>query len=147
VSGNVSAVKLHTFYQIQLCMHGLGFLNCDNAVVGNFLHSVCNQFSNLLIACGDCGNVRDLFLAADLLAHFLDSLNCFVGSLLHTFSQDDGVSACSQVPHSFVNHSLCKNSSCCGTVACNVVCLGRNFFDQLRAHILKWILQFDFFCD
>ena len=128
-------------------MHGLGFFYCDNTVVGNFFHCVCNELTNFFITCRDCSNVCDLCFAADLLAHFFDSFYCCVSSFFHSFSEDDRVSACCQVLHSFVNHCLSKNSCCCSTITSYIICLGCNFFDELCAHVFESVFQFDLFCD
>ena len=56
-------IELHTFYQIQFCLHGLGFFDCDNTVFGNFFHSVCYQFTNLFISGRNSRNSCDLFFS------------------------------------------------------------------------------------
>ena len=50
VCGNVSAVKLHTFYKVQFCLHCLGLFDRDNAVVGYFLHRVRHHLSDSLVS-------------------------------------------------------------------------------------------------
>ena len=50
ICGNVSSVELHSFYQIQLGLHGLGLLDGDNAVAGYLLHCICNELSYGLIS-------------------------------------------------------------------------------------------------
>jgi len=42
---------------------------------------------------------------------------------------------------------LRKNDRCCRAVARGIVCFRRRFLDELGAHILKFILKLDFFCD
>ena len=128
-------------------MHGLGLFYCDNAVFGNFFHSVCNKLANFLVTCRNCSYVCDLFLSADCLAHFLNCFYCCISCFFHSFTKDDRVCSCCKVLHTFMNHSLCQNSSCCSTVACNIVCFGSNFFDQLCSHVLKSVLKLDLFCN
>ena len=86
-----------------------------------------------------------MLASVNLLAHVLDGFNSLVGGLLHTLTKYDGVSACCEVLHTFVNHSLCKNCSGCGTVTCYVVGLGSYFFNKLSAHVFKSVFKFDFF--
>ena len=88
-----------------------------------------------------------MLLAVDLGAHLCDSFYCTFGSFLHTFSQDNGISACCQVLHTFINHCLSQYGCSGGTVACYIVRLGSNFLNQLCAHIFKRIFQFDFLCN
>ena len=128
-------------------MHCLGFFYSDNTIVGNFFHCICNKLTNFFITCRDCCYVCDLCFAADLLAHLFDCFYSCICCFSHSFSEDDRVSTCCQVLHSLMNHCLCKNSSCCGTITCYIICLGCNFFDKLCTHVFKSVFQFDFFCD
>ena len=50
ICGNISAVKLHTFYQVQFGLHRLGLLDGDNAVLGNLLHSVGHHIAHLIVS-------------------------------------------------------------------------------------------------
>ena len=80
-------------------------------------------------------------------AHSCDCFYSFVSCFLHTFSQDDRVSTCFQVLHSFVDHCLSKNSSGRSTVTGYIVGLGSYFFYQLCAHVLERIFQLNLFCN
>ena len=40
ICGGIAPVKLHTFHDIQLCLHGLGLFNGDYAVVADLFHSL-----------------------------------------------------------------------------------------------------------
>ena len=144
VSRYITSVELHTFYQVQLGLHGLGLFNGDNAVLGNLLHSVCNHLADFIIRCGNRCYSCDISLALNRLGHLLDSLNSCIGSLLHALSEHDRVCTCFQVLHTFIDHCLCKNGSSCGTITGNIVGLGSNFSYQLCAHVLELILQLDF---
>src|SRR5699024_5528887 len=116
ICGNVAAVKLHTFYQIQFCLHCLGFFDSDNAVFAYFFHSVCYHFAYFVISCRDSCYSCDLLFAFDILAHIFDGINSCFCSFLHTFSQDDRICACCQVLHSFMNHCLSQDCSCSSTI-------------------------------
>ncbi len=50
VCGNISSVELHTFYKVKLCLHCLGFLDGDDAIIRNGLHRVCNHIANGFIS-------------------------------------------------------------------------------------------------
>ncbi len=92
-------------------------------------------------------NFCDLLFACYRLAHLCKDLNGFVGCFLHSFTKNDRVSACCQVFHSLVYHSLCQNRCGCGTVTCYIVGLCSNFFDELCAHVFKAVCQLDLFCN
>ena len=147
ISGDVTTVELHTFYQFQLGLHGLGFLDGDHTVVGNLLHSICYHVTHFFITCRDSSNLGDLLFAFHLGAHLLDCFYCALGSLLHTLSHNDRICACCQVLHAFVYHSLCQYGCGSGTVTCCIVGLGSDFLYQLCTHVFKSIFQLDLFCD
>ena len=88
-----------------------------------------------------------MLLAVELLAHFLDSCHSNFGSLLHSFSEDDGVSACCEVLHSFVDHCLSKYGSGCGSVSGNIIGLGSDFLNELCAHVLEAVFKLDLLSD
>ena len=128
-------------------MHCLGLLNSDNTIFGNFLHSVCNKLSNLLITCRDCSYISNLSFSVDRLAHVFDCFYCNICCFFHSFSEDNRVCACSQVLHSLMYHCLCKYGCCCSTITSYIICLGCNFFDDLGTHILKSVLKLNLFCN
>ena len=58
----IAAVKLHTLDHIQLCLHGLGLLDGDDAVLGYLVHSLCHHLSYLLVTCGDSCHLCDMIV-------------------------------------------------------------------------------------
>ncbi len=144
---DIAPVKLHSFHQIKLCLHGLGLFNGDNAVPADLLHGICHQLAHFLIPCGDSGNPGNMLFAVDLLAHLGDGIHGTLRSLLHTPSENDGVCARCQVLNTRIYHRLSQNCSCGGTVACHIVGLGGNFLYQLCSHVLKGICKLDLLCN
>ena len=136
-----------TAYQVQLGLHGLGFLNGDNAVLGDLLHGICHHLAHGIIGCGDGCDSCDLILAADVLGLCLNGLNSCFNSLLHSLSHNDGVGTCSQVLHTLVDHGLSQNGSCGGTVTGNIIGLGSDLLYQLSAHVFEAVLKLDLLCD
>ena len=126
-------------------MHSLGFFYSDNTIIGNLLHSISYQLTNLFITCRNCCYICDLGFAAYFLAHLLDCFYSNICSFLHTFSHNDRVCTCCQVSHSLMYHCLSKYCSSCSTITCNIVGFGCYFFNQLCTHIFKCILKFDLF--
>ena len=144
---DITSVKLHTFYQIQLGLHGLRLFDGDNTVTADFFHCVRNQLSYFVIPCGNSGHSRNMLLAVYLLAHLGNGLNSTVGSLFHTFSQDNGICACRKILHARIDHRLSQNGCGGSTVTCHVIGLGSHFLHQLGAHIFECVLQLDLLCD
>jgi len=66
------------------------------------------------------------------------------GGGLDTALQQHRVGAGSQVLQAFADHRVREDRGGGGAVAGDIVGLGRGFFKQLRAHILKGVFQFDF---
>ena len=144
---DVAPVKLHAFDQIQLGQHSLGLLDGDNAVLGDLFHRVRDHLSYVLIAGGNSRDLLDMILALNGSAHSLDSFNSSLSSFAHTLAQDDRVRACSEVLHTFIDHSLCKYSRGRCAVAGNIIGLGCDFLDELGAHVFKSILKLDLLGD
>ena len=132
---------------IQLCLHGLGLFDGDNSVICHLLHGICHHIAHFIVSCGDGSHSCHLMLAGNLAAHGCNRLYCRIRCLLHTFSQNDRVRACCHILHTLVDHRLCQHRSSGCTIACHIVGLGRHFFYQLSAHILKCVFQLDLFCN
>ena len=139
VSGEITAVKLHTFYQIKLCLHGLGFFDGNNSIIGNLLHRICHHLSNLIIPGRNSCYFGDLLFALQSLTHLFDRVHCTVCRFFHSLAENDRIRTCCQVLHSLIDHRLSKNSSCRCTVSSNIIGLGSYFLNQLSSHILKCI--------
>ena len=147
VCGKIPSVELHPFYQSQLCFHGLGFLNGDNAVICNLIHCFRNHLADFLIPCGDCRYVCNVLACGNGLAHSLDFCNSCFRCLLHPASENNRVCACRNILQTLLNHCLCQNGRCCSTVAGNIICLCRNLFYQLCAHVFIGVFQLDILCN
>ena len=147
VSADIASVKLHTFDQVELGQHGLGLFDSDDAVFGNLFHGIRDHSADILVAGRDGCDLLDVVLALDGSAHSLNCLDSGISCFLHALAQDDGIRACSQVLHTFVDHGLGQNSCGSGAVTCDIVGLGGNFLDELGAHVFKSILELDFLCD
>ena len=147
VGGDIASVELHAFNQVQLGQHGLALFDGDDAVLGDLLHSVRYHLADLCVAGRDRCHILNVRFAVDGCAHLFDSLDSSVCSLLHAFSEDNGVRACRQVLHTLIDHCLRENCSCCSSVTCYIISLCGNFLDELCAHVLEIVLEFDLLCD
>jgi len=147
VGADVASVELHAFDQVQLGLHGLGLFDRDDAVLGDLLHGVRDHSADLLVTGGDSRDLLDVVLALDGSAHLFDGLDSSVSGLAHTLAQNDGVGACCQVLHAFIDHGLCQDSCGGGAVARDIIGLGGDFLDELCAHVLESILELDLLGD
>ena len=147
VGAEVAAVKLHAFDDIAVSFGGLGFLDGDDAVLADFLHRVCDQVADVLVAGGNGADAGDVIGAGNGLGDALDGLDSGCGGLLDALSHNHGVCARGEVLQTFVDHRLCEHGRAGGAVACDVVGLGGDFLDELCAHVLKRILKLDLLRD
>ena len=147
VSADIATVELHTFDQLQLILHGLGFLDGDDTVLGNLLHRVSDHLADFLAAGGNRSDLLDMILAVDRSCHRLDCLDSRISSLLHALAKDNRICACSQVLHALVDHCLSKDRSSCRAIAGDIVRLLSDLLHKLGAHVFEAVLQLDFLRD
>ena len=119
----------------------------DDAVLADDLHRVRNEFADRLVARRNGSDLRNGLLAFDLLRDGLKLLDCGVHGLLDALSQNDGVGARREVFQALSDDGLCEEHGGRRAVARDVVGLRRNFLDDLRAHVLEGIGQFDLLCN
>ena len=147
VGRQIAAVELHTFHNLGVGVRRLGFLNGNHAVCRDLLHRVRNQLTDDLIPCGDRADPRDIRRAVDLLGVRDQRRNRRVNRLLHALANHHRVCARGHVLHALTDKRL-RQQGCGGSpVACRVIGLGCNFLDQLRAHVLGFVLQLNLLRD
>ena len=143
VRGNIATVKLHAFYDRQLCTHRLGFFNSDDTVFTNFFHSFSNQFAYFFIACRNGSNLGNRCFIRNSDGTVLDFFNEFCYGFFNTAFKDHRVGTSSNITHPFLDHGLGKQRSRCRTITSYIICFSCYFFYQLGTHIFKRIFQFD----
>ena len=141
IGGDVAAVELHTLDDVQAGLGGLGFLDGDDAGSADLLHGLGDQLADLLVAAGDRTDARDVRAAVDGLRIFLNGLDGGVDCLLHTLAHDHRVCAGGDVLQALADDGLRQQGRGGRAVAGDVVGLSRDLADELRAHVLKRILQ------
>ena len=146
VRRQVATVKLHPFNHFQLVFQRFAVFHGDHAFFAHFLHRIGDDFAHLLIRVSrNRAHLRDLLVGfarfGDVcqLAH--QRRNRFVNAAF----QIGGVHASGNVFHAFGNNGLSQNGCGGGAIACHIVGFGRNFFHHLRAHVFKFVFQFNFF--
>ena len=86
IGTDISAVELHTLYNIDGCIHTFGFADSDDTIFGNLAHSVGNEFADFgIIISRNGGYLLNLvevvtYLFALLLDMRYNSLDGFVNT-------------------------------------------------------------------
>ncbi len=132
---------MQAFYIISLVLETLGFFDGDNAIFTDLLHDIGDQFTDLRILSGDGGHLDDLVAAFDRGGHTLEFLRNNRGGLLDTTFESQRLSASSDILEGFIDNGLRQQDGGSSAVASSVIGLGRRFFNNLAAHVLKGIRQ------
>ena len=99
---------------------------------------------SLVVVGGDAGYVFDLLeIVADLFALCLDAFNHDCHRTVDAALDVHRVCTCGHVLETDIDDSLSKHGCCCCSVACVITCLGSNFLDELCAHVLERIFEFN----
>ena len=147
VRADVSAVELHTLYDVDGGVHTFGFADGDHAVLAYLAHGVSNEFAYLgVVVGGDRGYLLDLVeVVAYHFALLLDMSHYGADSFVYTALQIHRVSSCGYVLQSDANDGLCENGSSCCAVTGLVAGLRCNLLDELCAEVLGCVVEFDLF--
>ena len=147
VRRQVTLVELHSFSEIKLNTESIAFFHCHNAVFADLVDCVCNDLADACVCSRNCCNACDVALVVNIFCLALDGLNSSCNSLFDTALQTHWVCTGCDVAHALVNDCLCEHSCCCGSVTGDIICLGGDFLHELCAHVLEWIVEFDFLRD
>ena len=125
IGRNVTAVELHTFYNINTCVGAFGFFNSDYALFFNLAHSLGNKLTDFGIIVGrDAGNILDFaHIVVNFMSLSLDRLNHTSDSLVDTALEVHRIGTGSYVLETGVDDSLSENSSGCCAITGIVTCL------------------------
>ena len=113
----------------------------------DLFHCVSDQLADLSVAGRDSANTGDVLAAVDLLAVLLNGGNSGGDGLLHAALDVHGVGTGGNVLHALGDKSLGQNGGGGGAVTSCIVGLGGDFANELCAHVLELILQFDLLGD
>jgi hypothetical protein len=145
IGGEIAAVELHPLDDIQDCIHALGFFNRDNAVLADFFHGFGNDLADGLVVVGRDGADLDDHLAADFAAQLLELFDDLIDSLVDAFFNEHGVGAGRDIPQPFRIDGLGQHGGGGRPVAGHIRRLGRDFLDQLGAHVLEIVFELNLF--
>ena len=144
IRGQVAAVELHALDDVHGRFEPLGFLDRDDAVLAHLVHGIGDDLADVGIVVGrDGADLGDHFaghFAALLLEVFDDDRGGFLNPLLDHV----GIGAGRDVFQSFGIDGLGQDRSRRGAVAGHVRGLGRDFLDELGAHVFPRVLELDF---
>ena len=147
IRARITAVELHAFDYGQFGVHGFTFVYGDNAIFADLFHSFGNELADVLVGSGNGCDGSDLaFVLNGLRDGFQRACRGF-GSLGDAFTEQHGIRARRYVFKTFADDCLRKYRRGGGSVAGYVVGLDGNFLDELCAHILEGVFEFDLFCD
>ena len=148
VRRQVAAVELHAFNNFELGLGGLGFLNRDDAFIADLLHRLGDHLADGGLAIGgDGANLRDFFRCLDLLGLLDEVRDDFGDGKINAALQIHRVHAGGDGFAAFLNDCLRQNGGGRGAVAGDVVGLGGDFAQHLRAHVFELVFKFDFLGD
>ena len=147
IRSDIAAVELHTFDDLGIGLGGLALLDGDDAVLADLLHRLGDELADVLVTGRDRADTRDVAAAAHGLGVGADGFDGRLGRLLDAAAHDHRIRAGGEVLQTLADHRLRQHGGGGGAVARDVVGLGAHFADELRAHVLKRVLELDLFCD
>ena len=136
-------VEAHALGDLQLGTQRGGFLDRHDTVGADLGHRLAHQLADLLVARGHRGDLADGLAVVDRRGRCQQRLRHGVGGLVDARPQRDRVGARGDVAQPGLDHGLREHGRGGGAVTGNVVGLGGDRLDQLRAEILERILEID----
>ena len=143
VRRDVAPVELHALGVFLLEAERLALLDGDDAVLADLVHHLGDDLADLGIRRGDRRDGRDLLAGLDGAGGLLDVGDDGVDGLLDAALDDHRVGAGGDDPQALGDHRLAQDHRGGGAVAGDVVGLGRDLLEELRAHVLERVLELD----
>jgi len=147
VRRQVTLVELHTLGELELGAERVRLLDRHDAVLADLVDRICDDLADGCVSCRDGRDAGDVVLVVDFLGLALDRLDCCSDCLFDAALETHRVRACGNVAHAVLDHRLGEDRCGRGAVTGHVVGLRRDFLDELSAHVLERIFQFDFLGD
>ena len=147
VGRDVAAVDLHPFHILDFVGEALGFLDGDDAILADLFHSFGDGFADGFLVGGKAGDLADAVAGFHGLGHTAQFVHYGGNGLLDAALDGHGVAAGGDVLEAFVDEALGQNNGGGGAVAGGVVGLGSGLFEELSAHILEGVGEFNFLGD
>ena len=148
VGGQVAAVELHAFDDIQRGFKALGFFNGDDAFLADLGHRFGDDVADGGVGVGGNGaDLGDFFLIAGGLGDVAEFFGNGFNGLVDAALDGHGVAAGGHELHAFAVDGLSEHGGGGGAVAGDVVGLGGHFAHHLGAHVFKLVFELDFLGD
>ena len=128
---------------LELGVQRRGLLDGDDAVVADLGHRLADQFTDLLVARGHGGDLRDALLVGDRRGRGQQGLGHRVGGLGDARAELDRVGTGGDLPQPGLDDRLRQHGRGGGAVTGDVVGLGGHRLHQLRAEVLERVLEVD----
>ena len=125
----------------------LRLLDRDHAVLADLLHRLGDELADLRVVGRDRRDLRDLLFGVDVLLERLHLFDRDLDGLVDAVLDQQRVAAGGDVAQTFADDRLREHRRGGRAVAGDVVGLGRDFLDELRAHVLEHVGQLDFLGD
>ena len=134
---------MHAFGEFKFEAGSARLFDGNDAVLADPVECVCDQGTDVRVLARDSRNLSDLFFAAHLASHFVESSRDRLDCSVHAALEFDRTCTSDDLTKSFTHHCLSEHRGGGGAITCDVVCLGGNLFNELRAEVLVGIFKFD----
>jgi len=148
IGGQVAAVELHAFHDLQFRFEPFGLFHSDDAFLADLVHRAGDDVADgFIVVGGDSADLGDFFLVLGGFAHFAELFDDGFHGLVDAAFHVHGIGACGDGFNAFAVNGLGQDGGGGGAVACYVAGLAGHFLDHLRAHVFKFVFEFDFLGD
>jgi hypothetical protein len=148
VRADVAAVELHAFDDVELGLEGLRLLDRDHALVADLAHGVGEHAADFFVAVGrNHADLGDLLAGRDLLRTLSDVLDHGGGGLIDTALEVHRIHAGGDRLGALANDRLRQNRGGGRAVAGDLPGFHGDLLDQLGAHVLEMVGEFDLLGD
>ncbi len=143
VGRDVAPVELHAVGVVLVEAERLAFLDGDDAVLADLVHDLGDELADGRVGGADRGHVGDVGAVLDGSSVLLEPSDDGVDALLQAALDDHRVGAGGHVLEALGDDRLAEHDGGGGAVAGDVVGLGRDLLEELRAHVLEGLVELD----
>ncbi len=143
VRRQVALVELHALGEVQLHAEGVRLLDGDDTVLADLVDRLGDELADLRVLRGERGDCGDVVLALDLAGAGEQVLGHGGDGLVDALLQGGGARAGGDVAQALVDQGLGQHGGGGGAVTRDVVRLGGDLLDELRAKVLVRVVELD----
>ena len=144
VGGGEALVEFKAFGDGEFVIHGFRFRDRNDAVLADFLHRLGDELADFGIAARDGRDGLDVRVRVNRAGSGAQFLGDRFAGFFHAGADEDGVRPFLDGRDAVMDHRLGEQGRGGRAIACHVVGLVRDFIDELGAHVLEIVLEFDF---